>query len=118
MSEWKRNDMKSLINPVIDRISSGGGKGLRTEFYILKLTHAVLGLASSWCIIENASAASLSTAEPLRTARGSQTATLLTNGKLLVAGGQTSDRSASAAAELYDPATGTWAATGSMNAAR
>jgi len=36
------------------------------------------------------------------------TATLLANGKVLVAGGDT------AAAELYDPASGTWTATGDM----
>lgn len=40
-------------------------------------------------------------------ARGSYTATLLPNGKVLVAGG-------TASAELYDPSSGTWTATGSM----
>ena len=41
------------------------------------------------------------------------TATLLPNGKVLVAGGD--DGSASlASAELYDPASGTWTATGSL----
>jgi len=41
------------------------------------------------------------------------TATLLTNGKVLVAGG-----SSDASAELYDPTTGTFAITGSMSIAR
>jgi N-acetylneuraminic acid mutarotase len=40
-------------------------------------------------------------------------ATLLPDGKVLVAGG-----SGSASAELYDPASGTWTATRSMEAAR
>src|SRR6266513_4018883 len=47
----------------------------------------------------------------LGTARTLHTATLLPNGKVLVAGGN--NGSALASAELYDPATGTWTATGS-----
>ena len=46
------------------------------------------------------------------TARSSHTATLLPNGKVLVAGG--GDGGAIASAELYDPASGTWTATGSL----
>ena len=52
--------------------------------------------------------------------RWSHTATKLTNGKVLVAGGFTDPTSSANAqpvltsAELYDPATGTWAPTGSM----
>lgn len=42
--------------------------------------------------------------------RHSHTATLLPNGKVLVASGATS--------ELYDPATNTWSATGNLNTAR
>jgi N-acetylneuraminic acid mutarotase len=46
-------------------------------------------------------------------------ATLLPNGKVLVAGGLASNRfSALGSAELYDPATGTWTATGNMRYAR
>ncbi len=42
------------------------------------------------------------------------TATLLPNGKVLVAGGYDADPDTIASAELYDPATGTWTATGSL----
>ncbi len=45
--------------------------------------------------------------------RSSHTATLLPNGKVLVAGGSDSSSVTSASAELYDPATGTWTFTGS-----
>ena len=45
------------------------------------------------------------------------TATLLPNGKVLVAGGLGSGGSL-ASAELYDPATGTWSATGALATAR
>src|SRR5438046_1591870 len=54
----------------------------------------------------------------LNTSRYLQTATLLPNGKLLVAGGVDSSGNDSASAELYDPASGSWTATGSLNTAR
>ena len=46
------------------------------------------------------------------------TATLLPNGKVLVAGGSNGGLGALASAELYDPAKGTWTATGSLANAR
>jgi hypothetical protein len=53
-------------------------------------------------------------------ARGDETATLLRNGKVLVAGGQgegnfSQIRRARGSAELYDPVSGSWSATGSMD---
>ena len=55
------------------------------------------------------------------TARDGHTATLLNSGKVLIAGGLTENGGSSTAiatAEIYDPATGTFAATGSMTTAR
>ena len=58
----------------------------------------------------------------LHTPRYGHTATLLANGKVLVAGGR--DRIApplfglADSAELYDPATGTWSSTGNLNTSR
>lgn len=59
----------------------------------------------------------------LGTARGVHTATLLSDGKVLAARGNYNSLVAPttvalAGAELYDPATGTWTASGSLNAAR
>jgi len=51
------------------------------------------------------------------TTRAEFTATLLPNGKVLVAGGTASNNNESevlASAELYDPTTGNWSATGNM----
>jgi hypothetical protein len=50
----------------------------------------------------------------LATARSGPTATLLPNGKVLVAGGAVSSGTYLASAELYDPASGIWSATGSL----
>jgi hypothetical protein len=63
----------------------------------------------------------------LQTPRASHTATLLPNGKVLAAGGSnfTNDNSGGnpvdsvlASAEIFDPATGLWTPTGSLNFAR
>src|SRR5262249_29483655 len=52
--------------------------------------------------------------------RGFHTATVLPSGTVLVARGSATDAFGGtlASAELYDPATGTWTATGSLNTAR
>ena len=51
----------------------------------------------------------------LNTGRDTHTATLLANGKLLVAGGNVPSRFlVTSSAELYDPTTGLWSGTGNM----
>jgi hypothetical protein len=50
--------------------------------------------------------------------RAVHTATLLADGKVLVAGGFTGDENSLASAEIFDPATRTFASAGNMNAAR
>jgi hypothetical protein len=54
----------------------------------------------------------------LNTARQLHTATLLRNGKVLITGGQGADGISLASAELYDPTSGTFTVTGSLNVAR
>jgi N-acetylneuraminic acid mutarotase len=50
----------------------------------------------------------------MRAARMSTTATLLPNGKVLIAGGQTAANDALGSSELYNPGTGTFALTGKL----
>ena len=79
------------------------------------------GLASDEEIFDPVSA-SWTITGPLNIPRADHTATLLPNGKVLVAGGAdyngTAYVSMDSSAELYDPSTGTWTMTGSMNKAR
>ena len=54
----------------------------------------------------------------LKTARDLDTATLLSNGNVLITGGVGTSGAALASSELYTPASGTFVATGAMNQAR
>src|SRR4051812_9380984 len=63
------------------------------------------------------SAASWTTNGPMAVARFGQTATLLQNGMVLVAGGISSSLSTNGA-ELYNPSTGKWSITGALNVRR
>jgi len=54
---------------------------------------------------------------PMSTPRGAHTATLVRNGKVLVAGGYATNNTL-ASAELFDPATGNWTAAGTIPGAR
>lgn len=60
-------------------------------------------------------------ADSLNTVRSSHTATLLNDGRVLAVGGQDSDGTSISyfdSAEIFDPATGTWTATGNMSTGR
>ncbi len=60
----------------------------------------------------------MATANLLTNSLGGHSATLLPNGKVLVAGGAQYGLFTLTSAELYDPATGTWTATGSLTGGR
>ena len=74
-----------------------------------------LGVMLAWAL---ANAQTLTATGSLHTARAGQTATLLANGEVLIAGGNDGSGAARASAELYDPSSGTFTPTGSMKVAR
>ena len=92
------------------------------QFPNVFLQVAVLVLASASLTLSSAVLAQEGTFVPtgsLNAGRSSHTATLLNDGKILIAGGSTlSGGTPMASAELYDPATGTFSPTGSLNTAR
>jgi len=73
--------------------------------------------AALWCAPPAFAVTTFGKGGTLGTARYQHTATVLQDGKVLVAGGEGAT-GALASAELYDPATGIWTATGSLNAVR
>jgi len=64
------------------------------------------------------SAGTVRSANPMLEARSGHTATLLPNGRVLIAGGMRRNQDFYRSAELYDPATGKFQPTGEMNFAR
>jgi hypothetical protein len=81
----------------------------------------LLGIGGQVPPMMGQSGGTFSTTGNLTTARRSHTATLLANGKVLVAGGSDytpTSWSVLASAELYDPVSGTFTPTGNMTTAR
>jgi hypothetical protein len=78
---------------------------------------AAIAVIASVAIPGFAQSGTWATTGSMKNAREDQTATLLQNGQVLVAGGF-DGASYLASADLYDPATGKWSTTGSMNTAR
>lgn len=91
-------------------------KLLITNFRKAKIISAVVLVVAMNAFAFGASGAWASTGN-MRSARDGHTATLLINGKVLVAGG-TNNGAALSSAELYNGTTGTWVSTGSMHVAR
>jgi hypothetical protein len=88
----------------------------KTRVLSLVLPILLLGLADHGATAQEQSGRFSQTGS-MTTPRRDHTATLLTNGKVLLAGGARDD-STFASAELYDASTGTFIATGNMSLAR
>src|SRR5438874_816593 len=105
--------MKNQNTPRHDPFGISGWLPLRSAFLLLSTCVALLGAP----LAIHGSPVNFVITGSLATARNGHTATLLPNGKVLVAGGRNGN-SILASAELYDPASGTWSATGSLATAR
>src|SRR5437762_5899699 len=104
--------MKNQNTPRHYLFGISGWLPLRSAFLLLSTAAALLGapLATQGGPVNFVITGSLATA------RNGHTATLLPNGKVLIAGGRNGN-SGLASAELYDPASGTWSATGKIGSA-
>ena len=80
----------------------------------------VAGMVGNTAVKTFAASGTFALTGSLNTARWGHTATLLPSGEVLVAGGfgTAGEGNPIAGAELYNPATGKWTATGSMSSAR
>lgn len=87
---------------------------MKTHTGTIRTATALAALAVGLLTVPPAGAGTWIAGRPLIAGRMLATATLLSDGRVLVAGG---DGGANRA-ELYDPATGSWTATGSMATAR
>lgn len=76
------------------------------------------GEAQAVAEIYNTSSGNFAGMYSMTTARFGQTATLLENGNVLIAGGQDQNNNLLSSAEIFDSIKGTFTATGSMNSAR
>ena len=103
-SSFKATPASSGLSAPITPVAAGGNQ------------LAIAGPASAPSLFSVDAPFTFDNTGSLNTARRDHTATLLSNGKVLVAGGY--NGSLLASAELYDPASGTWTATGSLATAR
>ena len=85
---------------------------------VLIIGGAVDTIAIASCSIYNSTTNQFSTTGSMGTPRMGHGAVLLTNGTVLVAGGRNASNTPLATAEIYDPDTGLWTATGSMTNTR
>src|SRR5207237_89015 len=88
----------------------------RSSFFRVELACSILW--SNLAAVQVAKSALWITNAPMLAARQHHTATLLSNGKVLVAGGDGGLFPALSSAEIYDPVTGTWTAVTNMMSAQ
>jgi hypothetical protein len=106
-----------------DRVLLTGGSPTGTDGLFIVVGGRIAGPASSSAELFDPATGTFTPTGPMGVARGDHTATRLPDGRVLIAGGTSDGTSvatvdALASAELYDPATGTFTPTGTMNVAR
>jgi N-acetylneuraminic acid mutarotase/HEAT repeat protein len=133
MTALKAIDRDTAAKAELFLVNSGPLNHARQGYTLTKLTNGQELIAGGYLHTEVASISNqfLARAElndpvtgkwsetaAMNTARNSHTATLLRDGKVLVAGGTDAAGHALASCELYDPASGKWNGTGPLNTAR
>jgi len=96
-------------------------RGTASHMKSILVLSLLLDVGGSGSIVMAQSPGTFSSTGNMTTARSFHTATLLTNGKVLITGGSQYTPSVNvslASAELYDPSTGTFSPTGNMTVAR
>jgi galactose oxidase-like protein/Kelch motif protein len=104
-------NLPSILSKFVQPLFGDSGRALASALLIL----AILS------VIQNpASAQTFAPTGPMTAGRAQHSATLLGNGKVLVAGGYSGQggNGVLASAEIYDPSTGTFSATDNMTTAR
>jgi N-acetylneuraminic acid mutarotase len=94
---------------------------MKPNHHLFARTLALAVLALSFSLAQPARAAGWTNTGSLNTARENHTATLLPTGKVLVTGGANNNSGVyvfPSSAELYDPASGSWTTSGSLNTPR
>src|SRR5499427_4185066 len=94
---------------------------IRSHLILLPLILASLifpGAAFRRATPSSARMGTVTSASPMLEPRSGHTATLLPDGKVLIAGGMRRNQDFYKSAELYDPATGKFQLTGEMNVGR
>ena len=114
MSVDRENHTATLLPD--GRVLVTGGETVRTKNLIVVGVHAS-GILASADVYDPATGKFSSTGS-MTEARQSQTATRLSDGRVLIAGGDDSSRNSLASAELYDPKTGKFSPTGAIARAR
>ncbi|MBK9441773.1 MAG: fibronectin type III domain-containing protein [Comamonadaceae bacterium] len=104
-----RNNHTATLLPT-GKVLVAGGYGTSSYLFSAELYDPAIGASGFW-----------TSADSLSTSRYAHSATLLPNGKVLVAGGNSVGGNAQSSAEYYDPANGavgTWSSAGSLGTAR
>ncbi len=124
------NANAQLYDPASNSFSSAGGSGQRTFHTAVLLGNGLVliaggsdnaGKTTNSAQIYNPQTGAYSATGSMVVSRDWHSATLLPDGRVLIAGGRTSAGNSytyAAAAEIYNPATGVFSATGSMDVAR
>lgn len=114
---WSSTGSMAIARTYFSMVMLPGGKVL-VAGGCTKLNSNGCGGVTAAAEIYDPSTGKWSSTSPMHAARGNLTATMLPNGRILVAGGINAANNPLATAELYNPSTGKWSQTGSLNVAR